>query len=75
MAFDQRKLGQTVWAIALMAMGVLLCVKTPYALREAPQSWFLSFTRYFVALFLVVGGVKKLCGLYLVKPKEPSQEH
>jgi hypothetical protein len=55
-------------------MGVLLCVKTPYALRQAPESGFLNFARYFVAVFLIAGGVRKLYTLYFPKPNESSHE-
>lgn len=64
MAFDRRNLTQTIWGVLLIVMGVLLCVKTPYALRLLPESGFLTFARYFVALFLIVGGAKKLYRLY-----------
>jgi hypothetical protein len=74
MAFDQRKSVQTIWAILLTIMGVLLCVKTPYALRQAPESGFLNFARYFVAVFLIAGGVRKLYTLYFPKPNESSHE-
>ena len=74
MALDQRSAVQTVWAVLLTAMGVLLCLKTPYALRQAPASGFLSFARYFIGAFLIVGGIKKLYRLYLSKPKESPPE-
>ncbi len=74
MSFDQPKLGQIVWAILLIAMGMLLCVKTPYAIREAPGSWFLSFARYFIAVALIGGGLKKLYTQYFSKPEESSGE-
>ena len=69
MGYDQRNLTQTIWGVLLIAMGVLLCVKEPPALRVAPESGFLTFARYFISLFLVVGGVKKLYGLYFSKKK------
>jgi len=71
MAFDQRNLRQTIWGVLLIAMGVVLCVKEPYALRVSPESTFLSFTRYFIAAFLIIGGAKKLYGVYFSKDKEP----
>jgi hypothetical protein len=74
MALDQRKWVQTIWAIVLTFMGVLLCVKTPYALREAPGSGFLNFARYFVAVLLIAGGVRKLYTLYFPKSNKPSHE-
>ena len=69
MAFDQNKSAQTVWAILLTAMGILLCLKTPYALRRVPDSGFLNFARYFIGILLVLGGVKKFYGLYVAKRK------
>ncbi|MCK4485672.1 MAG: hypothetical protein KAU38_02805 [Desulfobacterales bacterium] len=63
MGFDQRNLTQTIWGVLLIAMGVLLCIKTPYAFRLSP-SGFLTFARYFVGVFLIVGGAKKLYRLY-----------
>lgn len=74
MALDQHRTVQTVWAVLLTAMGVLLCIKTPYVLRQAPASGFLSFARYFVGAFLIVGGMKKLYRLYFSKPEESSPE-
>jgi hypothetical protein len=74
MASDQRKSVQTIWAILLTVMGVLLCVKTPYALRQAPESGFLNFARYFIAVFLIGGGLRKLYTLYFPKPEESSHE-
>jgi hypothetical protein len=71
MASDQRNLTQLIWGILLVAMGVLLCVKEPDALRLSPGLAFLSFCRYFIALFLIVGGAKKLYRLYFVKDEEP----
>jgi len=71
MSFGQRNLRQTIWGVLLMAMGVLLCVKEPHALRVLPKSTFLSFTRYFIAIFLIIGGAKKLYGVYFSKDKEP----
>jgi hypothetical protein len=60
MAFSKRNLAQIVWGVLLIAMGVLLCVKEPYALRLSPDSTFLKFARYFIGVFLIAGGVKKL---------------
>ena len=75
MAFDRRNLTQIIWGVLLIAMGVLLCVTEPYALRSSPKSGFLTFARYFIALFLIVGGAKKLYRLYFSKDKEsPSSE-
>ncbi|MDY6987667.1 MAG: hypothetical protein SWQ30_06375 [Thermodesulfobacteriota bacterium] len=74
MAFDQKKKAQTLWAIAVAAMGVLLCVKTPYALRQIPDNSFLNFTRYFIAALLVLGGVKRLYSLYFSRNEESSHE-
>ena len=71
MAFDQRNLTQTIWGVLLIAMGVLLCVKEPPALGLVPKSGFLTFARYFISLFLIVGGGKKLYRLYFSKNKEP----
>jgi len=74
MAFDQKKKVQTLWAIALAAMGVLLCVKTPYALRQTSDNSFLDFARYFIAALLVFGGVKRLYSLYFSNHEESSHE-
>ncbi|RLB81147.1 MAG: hypothetical protein DRH17_10015 [Deltaproteobacteria bacterium] len=74
MAFDQRNLAQSIWGILLIAMGVLLFVKKPYALRLSPESAFLTFARYFIAVFLIGGGAKKLYGLYFCKRKAPPSE-
>jgi len=74
MALDQHRTVQTVWAVLLAAMGVLLCIKTPYVLRQAPASGFLSFARYFIGALLIVAGMKRLYGLYFSKPKESSPD-
>jgi hypothetical protein len=74
MAFNHQNSAQAVWAILLMAMGVLLFVKTPYALRQGHGSGFLHFARYFIGVFLVLGGVRKLYALYFSKPKDSSRE-
>ncbi|MDY6952857.1 MAG: hypothetical protein SWE60_15205 [Thermodesulfobacteriota bacterium] len=74
MAFDQKKKAHTLWALALTAMGVFLCVKTPYALRHTSDTSFLSFARYVIAALLVLGGVKKLYSLYFSKNEESSHE-
>ncbi len=69
MAFDQRRSIQIVWAVALTAMGVLLCVKTPYVLEASSGSLFLKFARYFIGIFLIGGGVRKLYWLYFSNHK------
>jgi hypothetical protein len=74
MALDHHKSVQTVWAALLIAMGVLLCVKTPHALQNTSGPSFLSFARYFIAILLIVGGAKKLYGLYICRPEEPTVE-
>jgi hypothetical protein len=74
MAFDQRDMAQLVWGILLIAMGLLLCVTTPYALRASPDSAFLNFARYFIALILIVAGAKRLHKLYSRKDKEPPTD-
>ncbi len=74
MAFDQHNLKQVIWGLLLIGMGVLLCVKEPYALRLSPGFTFLSFSRYFIAVFLIVAGAKKLYTLYFVKDKEPPSD-
>ena len=71
MAFDRRNLKEIIWGVVLIAMGVLLCLKEPYALRLSPGFTFLSFARYFIAVFLIIGGAKKLYGVYFSKDKEP----
>jgi hypothetical protein len=72
MPVGQRNVGQIIWGVLLIAMGLLLCVKEPYALRAAPVSGFLSFARYFIAAVLIVAGGKKLHRYYFFKP--PSDE-
>lgn len=74
MGTDKNKSGQTIWAVLLTAMGLLVCIKTPYALRQLPESGFLNFTRYFVGAILIVGGLKKLYGLYFDKGDTPPGE-
>jgi hypothetical protein len=74
MAFHQRNIAQIIWGVLLIAMGVVLCVKKPYALRLSPESTFLNFARYFIAVFLIVGGAKKLYRLYFLKDKEPPTD-
>ena len=74
MAIKQRSPGQLIWGILLVAMGVLLCVKKPYALQISPESAFLSFARYFIAALLIVAGAKKLYGLYSAKDEEPPSD-
>ena len=75
MTAGQSNVGQIIWAVILIAMGVLLCVTEPYALRETPDSPFLNFARYFIAAVLIVAGAKKLRRFYSDKDKEPpSQE-
>jgi len=71
MASDQRNLTQVIWGVLFVAMGVLLCVTTPYALRVSADSAFLNFARYFIAVLLIVAGAKKLYGFYSAKDKEP----
>jgi uncharacterized membrane protein YiaA len=70
-AFHQRNVAQIIWGVLLIAMGMLLCVKKPYAVRLWPESTFLNFARYFIAVLLIVGGAKKLYRLYFSKDKEP----
>ena len=74
MAFHRRNLSQIIWGVLLIAMGVLLCVKKPYAIRLSPESAFLSFSRYFIGVFLIVGGAKKLYRLYFFEDKEPPTD-
>ena len=69
MAFDQRNLRQTVWGVLLIGMGLLLFFKNPDALHQSQSPAFLNFSRYFIAVFLIVGGTKKLYGLYFSKDK------
>jgi hypothetical protein len=64
MGTEPDKTTQTIWAALLTAMGLLLCFKTPPALEQIPGSGFLSFARYFIGIFLIVGGIKKFYGLY-----------
>ena len=74
MAFDRRDLPKLIWPVLLIAMGVLLSITTPYAIRESPDSAFLNFARYFIALMLIVGGAKRIHKLYLSKQKKPPPE-
>lgn len=57
----------TVWAVLLIAMGVVLFIKKPYAVEQTPQSPFLNISRYIIALLLAVGGAKRLYKLYFAK--------
>ena len=74
MAFGKRDSTQVIWGVLLIAMGILLFVTTPPALRLSPDSGFLNFCRYFIAIFLILGGGKKLYRHYLVKDKEPPSD-
>ncbi len=74
MAFDKRNVAQIVWGVLLIAMGVLLCVKTPYALRSSPGFTFLNFARYLIAVLLIWGGGKKLYKLYFIKDKNKDMK-
>jgi len=74
MATEKDKSTQTIWAVLLMAMGLLLCLKTPPILQQLPASGFLSFARYFMGIFLIVGGLKKFYGLYISKSDTASPE-
>lgn len=75
MALDGNKLVQTVWAVLLTAMGVLLLVKTPYAIQAGNGNGFLNFARYFIGAFLIVGGGRKFFALYISKTStEPSED-
>jgi hypothetical protein len=67
MATEPNKTTQTIWASALTAMGLLLCLKTPPALQQVSGSGFLHFARYFIGIFLIVGGLKKFYELYFSK--------
>ncbi len=71
MAFQQHDLTQVLWGVLLVAMGLLLCITTPYALRASPDAAFLNFARYFIALVLIVAGAQRLYRLYSPKDKEP----
>jgi hypothetical protein len=71
MALDQRDLTKLIWGVLLVAMGLLLCLTTPYALRMSPESGFLNFSRYFIAVFLIVAGAQRLYRLYSPKDREP----
>jgi len=64
MATEPDKTTQTIWAALLTAMGLLICLKTPPVLQQVSGSGFLSFARYFIGIFLIVGGIKKFYGLY-----------
>jgi hypothetical protein len=74
MASNQHRSFQTVWGVALIAMGVALFLKTPYVLEVSPGSSFLNFARYFIGVFLIGGGARKLYGLYFSKQKESESD-
>jgi hypothetical protein len=74
MAIDKDKSTQTIWAVLLTAMGLLLCLKTPPVMQQLPASGFLSFARYFIGIFLIFGGIKKFYGLYVSKSDTTSPE-
>lgn len=74
MAFGERDWTQVIWGVLLIGMGILLFVTRPYALRVSPDSAFLNFARYFIAIFLIVAGGKKLYRHYFVKDKEPPSD-
>lgn len=75
MAYDQHKTLQNIWAVLLIAMGLLLCLKTPYAIRQGDGTGFLNFARYFIGVFLIVGGARKFYALYLAGSKEHPPEN
>ncbi len=74
MAYDQHKTLQSIWAVLLTAMGLLLCFKTPYAISQGNGTGFLNFARYFIGAFLILGGARKFYSLYLAGSKERSSE-
>jgi hypothetical protein len=73
-ALDHRDLRKLVWGVLLVAMGLLLCFSTPYAVRMSPDSGFLNFSRYFIAIFLIVAGAQRLYKLYYPKDREPPRD-
>ena len=74
MAVGRYNIPQIVWGILLIAMGLLLVLKEPYALREQ-DSGFLVFARYFIAALLITAGGKKLHRFYFRKDEElPPEE-
>ncbi len=74
MAYDQHKTLQSIWAVLLTAMGLLLCIKTPYAIRQGYGTGFLNLARYFIGAFLILGGARKFYALYLAGSKEHLPE-
>jgi len=70
MAFDRTKVSQTVRAVLFLAMGVLICVLEPHAIRENPDLGFLNFVRYLIGALLVFGGAKRLYGIYVRKDED-----
>lgn len=74
MANKPDKATQTIWASLLTAMGLLLCFKTPPVLQQVSGSGFLTFVRYFIGIFLIVGGIKKFYGLYFPGSDTSSQK-
>ena len=74
MATDNDRWRQTIWAVLLTAMGLLLCLKTPPLMQQVPASGFLTFARYFIGVFLIVGGIKKFYGLFFSKSNTSSPE-
>jgi hypothetical protein len=73
MGFDQNKSAQTVWAVLLMAMGLLLFIKTPYAVQQSAQPLLLNIARYIIAAMLTVAGARKFYLLYFSRPQDRSQ--
>jgi hypothetical protein len=72
MAFDRQKVAQTARAVIFLAMGVVLCIFEPHAIRENPNTGFLNFTRYLIAVLLVFGGAKRLYRIYFSKNSDHS---
>ncbi|MBA3030737.1 MAG: hypothetical protein FP816_18260 [Desulfobacteraceae bacterium] len=53
---------QVIWGVALVLMGVALLFEIPHKIMEYQQlsNPFLQFCLYFIAIALIVGGVKKV---------------
>ena len=70
------KMVKVIWAVLLIAMGVLLFVQEPHVIRKFPDAKFLTFARYFIAVMLIYAGGLRLRRLYFPKDKEipPSDE-
>jgi hypothetical protein len=63
--------GQLIWGLALVLAGLGVFYRIPQVMPKietigqfASASWFIRFCFYFMGLFLVGGGAKKVIGYY-----------